>query len=86
MAKTTLEIPDDVMRAVRIRAVDENRRLKEVVADLLRRGLTAEPVSGSPPSERGWGDRVHARFAALGGVELEVPSRRDMPRPPVLPA
>jgi hypothetical protein len=37
--KTTLELPDDLMREVKIRAVRENRRLKDAVADLLRRGL-----------------------------------------------
>jgi hypothetical protein len=42
MVKTTLELPDDVMRAARIRAVDEGRPLKHVVADLLRLGLAAE--------------------------------------------
>jgi hypothetical protein len=46
--KTTLELPDDVMRAVKIRAVEENRRLKDVIADLLRRGLNQQP---SLPSE-----------------------------------
>ncbi len=37
--KTTLDLPDDVMHAVRIRAVHERRRLKDLIADLLRRGL-----------------------------------------------
>jgi plasmid stability protein len=40
--KTTLELPEDLMRAVKIRAAKEGRKLKEVVADLLRRGLRAE--------------------------------------------
>ena len=40
--KTTLELPDDLMRAVKIRAANEGRKLKEVVADLLRRGLREE--------------------------------------------
>lgn len=40
--KTTLELPDELMRTVKIRAVEENRRLKDVVADLLRRGLVQE--------------------------------------------
>jgi hypothetical protein len=31
------------MRAVKIRAATEGRRLKDVVADLLRRGLAEEP-------------------------------------------
>jgi len=38
--KTTLDLPDDLMREVKIRAVKENRRLKDAVADLLRRGLS----------------------------------------------
>jgi plasmid stability protein len=37
--KTTLELPDDLMREVKIRAVRDNRKLKDAVADLLRRGL-----------------------------------------------
>lgn len=43
MAKTTLELPDELMRDVRIRAVNEGRRLKDVTAELLRLGLAAEP-------------------------------------------
>ncbi|HXY42491.1 MAG TPA: antitoxin [Vicinamibacteria bacterium] len=38
--KTTLELPDDLMREVKIRAVRENRKLKDAVAELLRRGLS----------------------------------------------
>jgi hypothetical protein len=37
--KTTLEIPDDLMREVKHWAIEENRRLKDMVADLLRSGL-----------------------------------------------
>lgn len=37
--KTTLDLPDDLMRAVKIRAAEENRKLKDLIADLLRRGL-----------------------------------------------
>lgn len=48
--KTTLDLPDDVMRAVKIRAVEENRRLKDIIADLLRRGLAAG--SGGPAPVR----------------------------------
>jgi plasmid stability protein len=40
--KTTLDLPDDLMRAVKIRAVEENRKLKDMIADLLRRGLAEE--------------------------------------------
>lgn len=37
--KTTLDLPDDLVREVKIHAVNENRKLKDAVADLLRRGL-----------------------------------------------
>lgn len=40
--KTTLDLPDDLMRAIKSRAVQDNRRLKDTVADLLRRGLDQE--------------------------------------------
>ncbi|HET9228823.1 MAG TPA: antitoxin [Thermoanaerobaculia bacterium] len=40
--KTTLDLPDDLMRAVKIRAVEENKKLKDTVTELLRRGLAQE--------------------------------------------
>ena len=40
--KTTVDLPDDLMREVKIRAVRENRKLKEAIADLLRRGLSQQ--------------------------------------------
>ncbi len=42
--KTTLELPDELMRAVKIRAAERNQRLKDVVADALRDALAA-PVN-----------------------------------------
>jgi hypothetical protein len=37
--KTTIELPDDLIKEVNLLAVDEGRKLKDVVAELLRRGL-----------------------------------------------
>src|SRR5688500_18578016 len=37
--KTTLELPDDLIQEIKLRAVREGRRLKEVVTDLLVAGL-----------------------------------------------
>jgi plasmid stability protein len=48
--KTTVELPDDLMRAVKIRAVEEDRKLKDMIADLLRRGLAQE--TGPSPAVR----------------------------------
>jgi plasmid stability protein len=40
--KTTLDLPDDLMRAIKIRAAREDRKLKDVVAELLRKGMEDE--------------------------------------------
>lgn len=37
--KTTLELPDDLMHRVKLRAVHAHRKLKDEVADLLERGM-----------------------------------------------
>src|SRR5690625_781173 len=37
--KTTLELPDDLVRELKLRAVTENRRIKDVATDALRKGL-----------------------------------------------
>jgi len=43
--KTTLELPDELMRQLRVRAAQSDRRLKDVVTELVERGLEA---SNSP--------------------------------------
>jgi hypothetical protein len=50
--KTTLDLPDDLMRAIKIRAVEENRKLKDMIADLLRRGLDQGPDAPSTFPQR----------------------------------
>lgn len=41
--KTTVELPDALMRAVKIRAARENRKLKDVLATVIARGLSRPP-------------------------------------------
>jgi hypothetical protein len=50
--KTTLDLPDDLMRAVKICAVEENRSLEDTVADLLRRGLAQKRGTASTARKR----------------------------------
>jgi plasmid stability protein len=48
--KTTLDLPDDLVKQVKLRALQDGRKLKDAVADLLRKGLTtADP----PPAADG---------------------------------
>ena len=42
--KTTLDLPDELIRSIKLRAVREDRTLKDLVAELLRLGLAAEPA------------------------------------------
>jgi len=54
--KTTLELPDELMREAKLRAVEQGRTLKDLVADCIRQGLgIASPV---PSSASALGDRV----------------------------
>jgi len=41
--KTTVELPDELMRAVRIQAARENRKLKDLLAAVIARGLSRQP-------------------------------------------
>ena len=41
--KTTLEIPDELMRRVKILAVQRNQKLKDAIAELLEAGIAATP-------------------------------------------
>ena len=44
--KTTLELPDDLIREIKLRAVREDKKLKDLVAELLRRGMAQEEQKG----------------------------------------
>ena len=45
--KTTLDLPDDLMRAVKVHAAENKQRLDEAVANALRAALSA-PVAMRP--------------------------------------
>ena len=45
--KTTLDLPDDLVKELKLRAVYEGKKLKDAAAELLRKGLAATSV-GSP--------------------------------------
>jgi plasmid stability protein len=39
--KTTLDLPDELMRKVKIRAVYEHKKLKDAIAEFIRKGMAA---------------------------------------------
>jgi hypothetical protein len=66
--KTTLDLPNDLVREVKLRAVNEGRKLKDVISDLLRQGL------GHPTSTISQGN------ARRGRIEFPLfPSSPDAP-------
>jgi plasmid stability protein len=65
--KTTLDLPDDVMRQVKIRAVHEGRKLKDLIAELIRRGLRSPRKVERVPKKR-----TLPVSSARGGVQRGV--------------
>jgi len=55
-----------------VRAAENGRSIEEEARDILRR------AAGETPPPRNLGRAIHARFAALGGVDLELPERGPM--------
>jgi hypothetical protein len=47
--KTTLDLPDELMREVKIRAVHEHKKLKDTIAELIRKGMAASNSRYSKP-------------------------------------
>lgn len=50
--KTTLDLPEPLVRAVKIRAVREGKKLKDLVAILLHQGMTAPRAAARPVARR----------------------------------
>jgi plasmid stability protein len=77
MATLTIRNIDDALkRRLRLRAAERGRSMEEEVREILR--MTLGP---SPPSND-LGQSIHNRFAALGGVEFELPARGPMRQSP----
>jgi len=73
MASITIRnIEDGVKRRLLVRAAENGRSMEEEARDILRRTV----VEVTPPKDLG--RVIHARFPALGGVELELPERGPM--------
>jgi len=45
--KSTFDLPDDLVRQLKLRAFREGRKLKDIAADLLRSGLTTPFTPGN---------------------------------------
>jgi plasmid stability protein len=78
MASITIRNLDEgLKRRLRIRAAEHGRSMEEEARDILRITLNQEPA---PP--KNVASAIRARFAPLGGVELDIPARAQMREPP----
>ena len=74
---TVRNLEDGLKHRLRIRAAENGRSMEEEARDILRMALYhQQPERGNLASA------IRARFAPIGGVELDIPPRSPMRKPP----
>ncbi|HEY8247675.1 MAG TPA: plasmid stabilization protein [Hyphomicrobium sp.] len=77
MASITIRnLDDDLKRRLHMRAAENGRSMEEEAREILRRAIS------DVIAPKNLGQAIHARFAAIGGVEMELPARGPMHEPP----
>lgn len=80
MASITIrQLDDDLKERLRQRAARHGRSMEDEVRELLRTTLALETDQPDNLAKR-----IQARFAPLGGIELNIPEREPIRQPPVL--
>ncbi len=74
---TVRNLDDEVKRKLRIRAAEHGCSMEAEVREIL-----AKAVADSVPERGNLGTRIHRRFKAIGGVNLELPPRVSVREPP----
>ena len=78
MATLTIRRLDEKTKTrLRVRAAHHGRSMEEEAREILRSALVAQPNL-----KENLADVVRRRFAPLGGVELELPPRDPIRKPP----
>lgn len=77
MASLTIRGLDEGTKTrLRVRAARHGRSMEAEARLILADALVAEVDAPST----GLGSRIHARFAALGGLDIDLPNRSERPR------
>ena len=77
MSSITIRNLDPAIKErLRVRAAEHGHSMEAEVRRILQLAVAA------PPPGRNLYERIHARFAALGGVELDLPARELTREPP----
>lgn len=79
MATLTIRNLDAALKQrLRLRAAQHGHSMEAEVRDILRETLT-EPERPGPVN---FYERIRARFAPLGGIDLDLPPREEAREPP----
>lgn len=74
------DLNEDVTSRLKVRAARHGRSMEAEV-----RAILTEAVAEGEDEQGNLAQVIRERFAAIGGVELEIPPRRDAPRSAELP-
>jgi antitoxin FitA len=78
MATLTIRQLDDKTKSkLRVQAAHHGRSMEEEAREILRSALTTVR-----PQKKNLAESIRQRFAAFGGVELELPKRDPVRQPP----
>ena len=77
---TVRNLEEGLKRRLRIRAAENGRSREQEARAILRAALDQEPSKGKDLASA-----IRARFAPLGGVELDLPPRGPMREPVPFP-
>jgi plasmid stability protein len=75
---TIRRLPESVKARLRVRAAHHGCSMEEEARQILKAALTHQRAGAN------LAESIRGRFAALGGVELSIPPRDAMRRPPKL--
>lgn len=75
--KTTLELPDELARRVKVRAAQRNQKLKDTVAQLLEIGLANAPDAEAPAHPPRPVRLRHVGPLRIDDIEAAIAAGRD---------
>ena len=78
MATLTIRQLDEKTKArLRVLAAHHGHSMEEEAREILRSSL-----AGTPPLRKNLAECIRRRFAAVGGIDLDLPKRDPMRQPP----